>query len=68
MTHAGYLGEPEKCFLTTSRGRSNLQIFRGFYQTSQVGYYPYKPIKSVVYCFKKKTSNKAQYFSGEIVF
>ena len=55
-------------FVNHSPAARDLQTFLVFSQTSQVGYYPYKPTESVVYCFHKITSYKAHYVSGEIVF
>ena len=62
ITHEGSLGKYEKALYITSPQASDLQTFRVFSQTSQVGYYPYKPIESVVY-FLYIIMQKARDFS-----
>ena len=53
---------PHRCLLgpyeTTAEMESDLQGFRRFLPTSQVGYYAGKSIAYVVYCFHKITSSK----------
>ena len=44
-------GRKRERFVNHEPRASDLQTFRVFSQTSQVGYYPYKPTESVVYCF-----------------
>ena len=42
-------GKAREKFVNQEPQANDLQTFRMFSQTSQVGYYPYKPIESVVY-------------------
>ena len=46
----GMFGRTREKFVNHEPRASDLQTFRVFSQTSQVGYYPYKPTGSVVYC------------------
>ena len=60
----GMFGRTLEKFVNHTPAARDLQTFLVFFQTSRVGYYPYKPIESVVYCLN---GNEATSFPGSSI-